>query len=275
MIKRFFVEDAIAVWVPGTTPAYMTPKSFEWTPKDESSYFDEIPVVLVSEEAMDSVEYALPILPDDLMEAIAGDAVVSDGDMEEGFDPDFAAILTDKNRNLIVVAEDEGYITRKSRLDPATDYEVTSKVASKVAKYGDDIKVFDWDINVDKKESKEKTALEKFETLSEDVFIGITRRERKLKEILMNAIFDMGCNGNVEEIKYWISEMAPSGNTSEELKGMDVDSLLQYLYDAVKQGWNENHEVLGDGITKGYGGKHAQWKLFKKTNKDAIVQLAY
>ncbi|UPI13288.1 hypothetical protein [Bacillus phage SBSphiJ7] len=271
MTKRFFVENAIAVWVPGNTPAYMIPKSFEWTPKDESSYFDEIPVVLVSKAAMDSVEYALPILPDDLMEAIAGDAVVSDDDMEEGFDPDFAAILTDKNRSLIVVAEDEGYITRKSRLDPETDYEV----ASKVARYADELTEFDWDINVVEKEPKEKTALEKFETPSEEVFIGITRRERKLKEILMNAIFDMGCNGNVEEIKYWISEMAPSGNTSKELKNMDVDTLLQYLYDAVKQGWNENHEVLGDGITKGYGGNHAQWNLFRKTNKDMIVRFAY
>lgn len=271
MTKRFFVKNAIAVWVPGNTPAYMIPKSFEWTPKDKSSCFDEMPVVLVSKAAMDSVEYALPSLPEDLMEAIAGDAIMSDEDMEEGFDSDFAAILTDKNRSLIVVAEDGGFITRKSRLDPVTDYEV----ASKVARYADKLTEFDWDINVVEKESKEKTALEKFETPSEEVFIGITRRERKLKEILMNAIFDMGCNGNVEEIKYWISGMAPSSHTSEDLKDMDVDSLLQYMYDAVKQGWNDNHEVLGDGITRVYGGRHAKWMLFKKINKDRIVWFVY
>ncbi|QZA70382.1 hypothetical protein 278BB001_236 [Bacillus phage 278BB001] len=270
MAKRFFVENVITVWVPGNTPAHLIPKSFEWTPKDDSSLFEEVPVVLVSKTAMDSVEHTLATLPDDLMEAIAGDAVVSDDDMDEGFDPSFAAILTDKNRSIIVVAEDEGLIVRKGRIDPATDYEV----ASKVAMY-DDLKEFDWDINVEKKEAKEKTALEKFVTPPEEVFIGITRRERKMKELLMNAVFDMGCKGNVEEIKYWISEMAPSSNTSDELKNMDVDSLLQYLYDAIKQGWTEEHEVLGDGITKGYGGKHAQWKLFKKTNKDMIVRLVY
>ncbi|QZA70024.1 hypothetical protein 043JT007_243 [Bacillus phage 043JT007] len=270
MTKRFFVEDAIAVWVPGNTPAYMIPKSFEWVPKDESSYFDEIPVVLVSKAAMDSVEYALAVLPDDLMEAIAGDAVVSEDDIDEGFDPSFAAILTDKNRSIIVVAEDEGFIEKKSRLDPATDYEV----ASKVAMY-DDLKEFDWDINVEKKEAKEKTALEKFETPPEEVFIGITRRERKMKELLMNAVFDMGCKGNVEEIKYWISEMAPSSNTSDELKNMDVDSLLQYLYDAIKQGWTEEHEVLGEGLVKGYGGDYAQWKSLRKANKDMIVRFVY
>ncbi|QZA69732.1 hypothetical protein 035JT004_242 [Bacillus phage 035JT004] len=270
MAKRFFVENVITVWVPGNTPAHLIPKSFEWTPRDDSSLFEEVPVVLVSKAAMDSVEHTVATLPDDLMEAIAGDAVVSDDDMDEGFDPSFAAILTDKNRSIIVVAEDEGLIVRKGRIDPAADYEVSSKVAME-----NGLKEFDWDTKVEKKESTEESVLEKFITISEETLLGITRRERKMKEMLMHAVFNMGCNGNVEEIKYWISEMSPSRDASEKLKDMDADSLLQYLYDLIKQGWSEEQEVLGEGLVRGYGGDYAQWKKLRKADRDTIVQFVY
>lgn len=72
--------------------------------------------------------------------------------------------------------------------------------------------------------------------------IGLTRRERNLKQILLQSIERVGDNKDLDELKYWLTELTP--NSYEDVKKMNYKSTWNSLMNEVKNGWSEEHERI-------------------------------
>src|SRR5699024_1226159 len=121
--------------------------------------------------------------------------------------------------------EDCNYPTKKSRLIP--------KQAKQVYEMCDKAKRKKFPIL----ENEQRDYSPSDSYIHKDYMVGLTRRERDYKKILLVALEPLKYSNNIDELLYWLSEWE-NESCHMESRESSIKELYQYLYDRVTVGWS-------------------------------------
>lgn len=206
----------------------------EWRKDDTIELFDQVELIKVDEQLFSHIENTMGEIQDDLLAAVKNKSYMRRN--HEKVIAEYAFIITDGKRNLAVNTLGYHIPIRKSRLIPRHEqyiFEVAAKMdvefTYKPTSYTND----DYDdIYIDPNSMR-----------------GLTRRERKLKELLYTYIQDVMFEENVGKLKYLFVELNPYGYA--EIKDMDLQSTYETINKYILSGWTKEFEEALKTVTKG------------------------
>lgn len=246
-----YLYDVWVNWFEGEERGYNVCHFHEWRKDDNIEILDQVPFLYITDHLFDYIENTLSPLPCRQLEMIHKRAYTRKGQRREPIE--YACIVT--NGKNVLAIDTVGYDTplKKSRLIPRQE-----KQAFELLKRA---KQFNFSF-VKKEEQKER----KFTVLDEKYVIGLTRRERQLKKLMMMALEQLRTSDNVEELRYWLTEWKPQLFT--EIKKMTLEEIWDLLYEDVVNGWSSKHEALCAQMIKGQPFLEKMWESEQLKNKD-------
>lgn len=230
-----YLHDVWINWFEGEENGYNVCQFAEWRKSDGIELLDQTPLLYVSNELYDYIENDLSGLPVSLLESIHGKTYLRKNQERKSLE--YAAVVTNGTSTLVFDTLGYSMPVRKSRLIPRQE-----RLALEMVE-GQSPKTFDWTPDDIKKEYH-------ILSLSPEYMMGLTRRERHLKQILMMALDNLKLSNNEDELKYWLTEWNPSLYSS--IKNLSADQSWQQLYEGTREGWSKSHEELCKNIIKGH-----------------------
>ncbi|MCI1857186.1 MAG: YjbA family protein [Sporolactobacillus sp.] len=242
------VNDVWVNWFEGEENGYNVCEFYEWRKHDFIELLDQVPLIKVTETLFDYIENDLRDLPEELLNDVRNQSVICKNNRRETIE--YCFIASDGRR--CIAADTLGYAVplRKSRLISRQEETVLGRVEKMPAKnypipFGSG--------------PKEYHML----SLSPEMMIGLTRRERQLKQILFMALDQLHTTGSTEETRYWFTEWYPT--RYEESRMMDGDEAFRELVAGLKQGWSTRHSDLCERMIKGQSYFEKLWNLEQGT----------
>ncbi|PWA12729.1 DUF3603 domain-containing protein [Pueribacillus theae] len=243
-----FLNDVWVNWFEGEENGYNVCSFHEWRKDDFIEVIDQVPVVKLERPLFLYIENELLDIPDELLEEIYNKSYVRKNSYRTQIE--YCFIATDGMNVLAVNTLGYKIPIRKSRLIPRQEKAVIEMVEKEKAK----------------KYFFEKSALNKeYHILSPspDSMIGLTRKERQLKQLLFMALDHLYTTGNVAEIRYWLTEWQPERYIEFQL--MDFDEAWNQLFHALEQGWSVKHYKICEKLIKGHSFFEKMWELEEGT----------
>jgi Protein of unknown function (DUF3603) len=218
-------------WVDENCVGHEVPDFHEWRENDLGlEIMDDIPLFFVDEEFVTHVENSSALIPEGILKKARGRSYRRAQGTKHTAQVEYAMVFTDRKRIIAVESDEDGVIQQKSRLTAEKQVTVFSR-ASPMEK----ITVTDV--------VTESSLLENFQpyfTVKE--VIGLTRRERTLKELL-DAITAGLYGKSEEEVKYWYEELFPATH-------LDKIGMIMKIEESFRVGWSERHEKFGTTLVK-------------------------
>ena len=249
-----YLHDVWVSWFEGEENGYNVCHFHEWRKSDRIEILDQAPILYVDKKTYQYIENDLQDIPEKIMQKIYQKAYVRKN--QERKKLDYAAILTDGES--ILAFDTMGYHIplRKSRLIPRQERLVLELIEKRQPDT----------YEIPSKEEKEYHIL----SLPPEYMLGLTRRERQLKQVLMIAIDQLEMNKNEEEIRYWLTEWCPEKYHYH--KTLDFDTAYRYLYDELIRGWSEKHERFCRQLIKGQTYYEHLWEIEQEDQKPTTYQ---
>ncbi|WP_088103519.1 YjbA family protein [Halalkalibacter urbisdiaboli] len=238
------IRDVWVNWFEGEENGYNVCSFFEWRPDDRIEILDQAILVKVSTDLFNYIENDIAELPDRLLDAVHNQSFLRKN--MSRIQLDYCFIATDGSR--IIAVDTMGYKTpiRKSRLTPRQERMVYELLVQH------EFERFDLEDKVDMKG---------YHILSpspEDM-LGLTRKERQLKQLLYMALDQLYTSGHEAEVRYWCTEWAP--HDYQNIQHMERDEAWRYLFQSVKEGWTSRHYQLCEAMVKGQSFLEKLWEL--------------
>ncbi|QDP42114.1 YjbA family protein [Radiobacillus deserti] len=239
-----YLHDVWVNWFEGEENGYNICPFHEWRKEDGIELLDQVPILYIDDMLYHYIENDLRDLPTSLLESIYKRAYLRKN--QERIPLEYAAIVT--NGTSIVVFDTIGYHlpVRKSRLIPRQERLVYEMIE------GTEKQSFEF---TEEQMEKEYHIL----SLPPESMIGLTRKERQLKQLLMMALDQMEGTKNAEEVRYWLTEWNPDNYS--EIKSMNFQEAWYALYEGVSQGWSKAHEDLCGKLIKGQPFFEKMWEI--------------
>ncbi|GGM24964.1 UPF0736 protein [Paraliobacillus quinghaiensis] len=239
-----YLHDVWVNWFEGEENSYNVCAFHEWRKQDGIEILDQVPIVYTDATLYEQIENDLVDVPTDLLEYIHNRAYLRKN--QERIPLEYASIITDGKSVLAFDTMGYGIPVRKSRLIPRQER-----------------LVFEMLEDTSKKQfSIQGNPIEKpyhILSLPPEAMVGLTRRERKLKQLLMMALDQLEQTNNKKEIHYWLTEWMP--NNYQAIKQMDCYTAWNELYQELYQGWSAAHEDFCKKIIKGQSYFEKMWEL--------------
>lgn len=229
-----YIHDVWVNWFEGEEKGYNISHFHEWRTNDKIELIDRFPVFRVTEELFDHIENSLEDIPEKLLKKMYRQTYIMKGAKKEILD--YACIITDGQSVLAIDAVKYSIPIRKSRLVPRQDKIVLQMVKDREPKSYQFTKQSFQNDN------------DSFSLKSEHV-VGLTRKEKQLKQLLMMALSHLQITANLEEIRYWLTEWKPEIYAEIEL--LNRKRAYSILYDELKYGWSEKHESFAEKLIRG------------------------
>lgn len=253
------IQDVWINWSDGEDKRNRLPEYFEWKEEDKPHNFVQMPVVLIDSELLSFIEEECKELPRDLLKLIEGQARNLNPATKRVRKENYAAVLTDGERILAIYTEGSKKPTLKSRLIPRQDNIVRKLVED------EDVAEIKWEKPEVKKPKGDGSLIQSILEVNPLDVIGLTRKERELREILIENVFRLSCSDNDSEIMYWYVELFPEQYGTKEIKNMTRDDMLKDIFDTIKTGWTSRHLEFGNNLVKYYDDSKDLWdKLVKE-----------
>ncbi|WP_028782049.1 YjbA family protein [Thalassobacillus devorans] len=239
-----YLHDVWVNWFEGEENGYNVSPFHEWRKEDGIELLDQAPLLYITNDLYQFIENDLQDLPISLLESIHRRAYLRKNQERKSLD--YAAIVT--NGHSVLAFDTLGYTlpVRKSRLIPRQE-----RLALEMIE-GQKPNKYDWDSSLAKKEHH-------ILSLSPEYMLGLTRKERQLKQLLMMALDQLQHTDNPEEIRYWLTEWEPSHYPM--VKEYTIEQAWQKLYEGTTPGWSRAHEELCGKIIKGQPFFEKIWEL--------------
>lgn len=242
MLTRILIlninRDVVVNW--NSKKPYGMLEFYEWRKTDEVEIINTVGLYITS----DFFDHVISEgdFPDDVLEVI--EDCTFDGN-EELITYMDTVMLTDGNRTVVAGIESGfKYATRLSTVTPRLERYFISNWN---LKYGEPCKIE----FTPKKILTDQSVLSKISDLKyEEHMVGLTRKEKDLKVILLDSFFSLACTENREELIYWYTEIYEQGFDSQHLSEMDNDALVESMLEFVKNGWTDKHFRLGEELVK-------------------------
>ncbi|MGN8644606.1 YjbA family protein [Gracilibacillus sp. HCP3S3_G5_1] len=228
-----YLHDVWVNWFEGEENGYNVCPFHEWRKSDGIEILDQAPILFIDDKTFEYIENDLQDIPQSMLDQIYQRAYIRKNQEREQLD--YACIITD---GFSVLAFDTmGYHIpiRKSRLIPRQERLVYDLIKGRTAKS------YSLPTHIDKE----------FHILSlpPEYMVGLTRRERQLKQLLMIAMDQLEVGNRLEEIRYWLTEWAPE--QYHTIKKMTFKEAWEKLYQDLVIGWSSKHENFCEQIIKG------------------------
>lgn len=254
-----YIYNVQVNWSDGMLKSYLIPKYHEWYKDDELEKYTDMPVVLVSKELFTYIEEEYDKLPTELLSSVRFQASKKvDG---ARMDVEYAFVITDGKRMLAVDTDSEDVPNFKSYISPKDEKSVDD-LLYKLTKL-----VTEFEIPEPVEVAKEDQLAASLLLLDEKYVKGLTRAEKDLKAILMTYLYMLTTSTNKEEVRYWYSEVFPGTFHDTKVKKMRKSTLVQKMFDELKDGWNERHINLGNQFVKANDIFKESWETQLKRQK--------
>ncbi|GAY75895.1 hypothetical protein NBRC111894_1449 [Sporolactobacillus inulinus] len=241
------VSDIWVNWFEGEENSYNVCEFYEWRKHDFIELLDQIPLIRVEKPLLNYIENNLQDLPQELLKDVRNRSVICKNNQREIIE--YCFIATDGER--CIVADTLGYTipVRKSRLIPRQESLILQK-AEKLETASYPLP----DAAIRKKE---------YHMLSLDPkwMIGLTRKERQLKQLLFMALDQLHASKNVEEMRYWYTEWYPTRYLQS--RTLRFEEAWQGLVEGMIPGWSAKHSDLCERMVKGQAYFEKLWELEK------------
>ncbi len=242
-----YLHDVWVNWFEGEENGYNVCHFHEWRRDDGIELLDQVPLLLVKTPLFYYIENDLAELPQELLNDVYQKSFMRKN--HERKQLEYCFIVTDGNGILAVDTIGYQIPIRKSRLIPRQEQLVYEMIKDHEPK--------DYTF-------KEKCKIKEYHILSPEpkLMIGLTRRERQLKQLLFMALDQLHASRNLAEIRYWYTEWAPE--YYQEIQALDFEEIWNRLYDEMKNGWSEKHHFICKNIVKGYPFFEKLWEMEQK-----------
>ncbi|HLR65816.1 YjbA family protein [Virgibacillus alimentarius] len=242
-----YLHDVWVNWFEGEENGYGVCYFHEWRKEDGIELLDQVPLLYITQDLYDYIENDMHELPRALLDSIFKRAYLRKG--QERTVIDYACVVTDGNDILAIDTLGYQIPIRKSRLIPRQEQLVFDMIENtKPNKYKFDKSLY----------KKEYHML----SMEPELVIGLTRKERQLKQLLMMSLDQLRTTNNLEELRYWLTEWEPKKYPF--IRYMDEEKVWQALYDGMKQGWSQKHEELCAKLIKGQPFLEEMWEHEQK-----------
>ncbi|QHA91563.1 YjbA family protein [Bacillus sp. N1-1] len=244
-----YLRDVWVNWFEGEENGYNVCNFHEWRKDDFIELLDQVPVIKVESVLYHYIENDLTELPESLLNDVFQQSYIRKNNERSPLE--YCFLATD-GRGVIVI-DTLGYKIpiRKSRVIPRQEKAVYEMVA--------DIEATRYPFETDQP-MKEHHIL----SPEPDIMMGLTRKERQLKQLLFMALDQLYSSGNSAEIRYWFTECQPKKYV--QIQNMEMDEAWEGLYREVKAGWSAKHEQICERIIKGQPYFEKIWELEKGTH---------
>lgn len=242
-----WLNDVWVNWFEGEENGYNVSPFHEWRKDDFIEVIEQAPIVKVDSKTLQYIENELLDLPEDLLRSVYRKAYIRDKAKRIPLDHCF--IATDGKSVIVVNTLGYKIPIRKSRLMPKQEKDVIEMAKKlKTKRY-----------NLSYNNEKEYHIL----SPSPQSMIGLTRKERQLKQLLFMALDHLKATGNVAEVRYWLTEWKPEQYVHYQM--MNFDEAWEHLYDEIKKGWSKKHYSLCEKLIKGHSFFEKLWELEEGT----------
>ncbi|MCO7174504.1 DUF3603 family protein [Sporolactobacillus kofuensis] len=239
------ISDIWVNWFEGEENSYNVCEFYEWRRHDFIELLDQIPLIKVEKPLLDYIENDLQDLPQELLKDVRNKSVLCKNNQREIIE--YCFIATDGERS--VVADTLGYAVpiRKSRLIPRQESLILQK--------SEKMDVAQYPIPYGGYRKKEYHLL----SLRPELMLGLTRKERQLKQLLFMALDQLHASGNVEEMRYWYTEWFPTKYVAS--RSMNFDYAWHELVSGMEHGWSDKHNDLCERLIRGQSYFEKLWEL--------------
>ncbi|HET7657822.1 MAG TPA: YjbA family protein [Bacillales bacterium] len=243
-----YLGDVWVNWFEGEENGYNVCEFHEWRKDDGIELLDQVPMLKVERLLFDYIENDLQDLPAKLLEDVHNKSYIRKNNQRQTIE--YCFIAADGER--IIVVDTMGYRipVRKSRLIPRQEQVVFERMKSEEAVH------YDFQCTGEKKQ---------FHILSPNPFLmrGLTRKERKLKQLLLMAMDQLHATGTEAEVRYWYTEWIPKKYF--DIQMMDFETAWSQLYEEIRQGWSKRHFDICERMIKGQSYFEGIWDSEQNT----------
>ncbi|QST00814.1 YjbA family protein [Pontibacillus sp. ALD_SL1] len=238
-----YLHDVWVNWFEGEENGYNVCPFHEWRKEDGIELLDQVPLLYVHQALYHYVENDLQDLPKDLLDAVYKRAYLRKN--QERISVEYAFVVTDGSSVLAVDTMGYNLPVRKSRLIPRQERLVYDMIDQQKPE------TYNFACNDDKE----------YHILSPHpvTMVGLTRKERQLKQLLMMALDQLQTTQNLSEVRYWLTEWDPG--QYGVMNNLSFDQTWQLLYNGLSEGWSKNHEDLCRKLVKGQPFFEKLWEL--------------
>lgn len=231
-------------WFEGEENGYNVCEFHEWRKHDFIELLDQVPLIKVETPLFLYIENDLADLPSQLLSDVKNKCFIRKNNQRQA--KEYCFIATDGDKHIVV--DTLGYLIpiRKSRLIPRQEQVVLEKA--------EEMKVTTYDFNT-LDMSKEYHIL----SPSPEAMVGLTRKERQLKQLLLMALDQLYTSGSLPELRYWYTEWYPKEYL--ESQKLSFDEMWDKLYNDMKNGWSEKHTQMCQRLIKGQPYFEKIWQL--------------
>lgn len=247
-----YVYDVWVNWFEGEEEGYNVCEYHEWRSTDRIDILEQVPYIYITKDFYDYIENSLHELPDTFLEKIHKRAYIRKGASRRVLE--YACIIT--NGEKVMAMNTLGYHIplQKSRLIPRQERQVLEYCAKERA------------IHFSFPSYTEHDSIQLLK-LKEHQVIGLTRRERQLKKLLLIALDQLKLTDNRNELLYWLTEW--DKNLYQNLPNdITIAEMWNLIYEAVLVGWSESHERLCEQMIKGNAFLEKFWEIENKYNEN-------
>ncbi len=244
----YYLHDIWVNWFEGEECGLNVCNFHEWRKSDPIELLEQVPVLKLREDLYLSIENGMSELPDQLLKDIFQQTHFRKNNERKFID--YCTIVT--NGNGIMAFDTLGYTIpiRKSRLVPRHEQQVLDLVSK--AETMD----YDFQIVIDPEdEPVEINALAPHPSTLQ----GLTRKERRLKKLLLLALEHIYLSKNVSEVRYWFTEWFP--DMYSEVMKMDFDEIWERFYQSIARGWSVQHLLICKKLIKGQNYLEELWEI--------------
>ncbi|MCZ0703923.1 hypothetical protein J2T56_002156 [Natronobacillus azotifigens] len=250
-----YLHDVWVNWFEGEENGYNICPYYEWKKTDTIELLDQIPVLFIETRLYKYIENHLSDLPKKLLDNIHEQTFIKKGD--ERIPLTYATVVTDGEE--VLAFDTIGYSVpiRKSRLIPRQERKVLQIIKHEQRAF----------FPLKEKEEKKEYHLL---SLSPDAMVGLTRRERQLKQLLMMTLDALRETKNRTETQYWLTEWLP--DQYERNRELSFTTAWEKLYQGVYNGWSEKHEAFCLAMIKGQPFFEQLWELANQETSTTLVK---
>lgn len=246
-----YLHDVWVNWFEGEENGYGVSYYHEWRKTDQIEILDQVPVIYINNELFHYIENDMSDLPKEMLDMVYKRGYIRKE--QKRISLDYAFIITDGNDMLAIDTIGYQIPLRKSRLIPRQEQLVYQLIKGKKRSN------FKLPFKIPKKEYSILSLPPKY-------MIGLTRLERKLKQVLMIALDQLKTANNLEEMRYWLTEWNPKKYPL--LHKMNEDEVWRALYNGIKEGWTKSHEELAVKLIKDQPFLEKMWELEQEFDQD-------
>ncbi|KGX86035.1 YjbA family protein [Pontibacillus marinus] len=239
-----YLHDVWVNWFEGEENGYNVCPFHEWRKEDGIELLDQVPLLYVQASLYNYIENDLQDLPQSLLDHVYKRAYLRKN--QERISLEYAFVVTDGSNVLAVDTMGYNLPVRKSRLIPRQERLVYDMIESH------DPESYQFKKALDKKE---------YHILSPhpEHMIGLTRKERQLKQLLMMTLDQLKTTKNLSEVRYWLTEWDPTQFAF--IHKLNFEQAWKTLYDGIQDGWSPAHEELCRKLVKGQPFFEKLWEL--------------